>query len=432
MEIEIEVISNETIKPFSPTPESLRMYPLSFLDQLSPPVFMPLVYFYAKDSKISNAERSMALKSSLSQVLATFYPMSGRVKDELHVFCNNQGVPFTEAKANCKLSEVIKSPVPRELNKFHAYELCDARDIAMAVQVTFFRCDGMAVGLLINHRIADALSFFMFANAWAAAARNEYDDMPRPIFKSAAIFPARHNVAMYKRGATGMMQEELVCKIFTFPASKISILRDRYDRYADTTDDVFTKRRPTRVEALSAFLWSRFIAAKELKPDPNKIFTVLHAVNLRTRVDPPLSEYYFGNICCFTIAIVPYMEGSDSDQAGCRLVQQVRESIRGVNGDYIEKLREGEHLNFLKKRAMQAYKNELVTLNFTSLCRFPLYEADFGWGKPVLVGSASLTYKNIVTFLDTPSGDEIEAWICMTKEDMEKFEEDLELKNFLC
>lgn len=204
----------------------------------------------------------------------------------------------------------------------------------------------------------------------------------------------------------------------------------RYDRYADTTDDVFTKRLPTRVEALSAFLWSRFIAAKELKSDPNKIFTVLHAVNLRTRVDPPLSEYYFGNICCFTVSTVPYMEGSDSDQAGCRLVQQVRESIRGVNGDYIAKLREGEHLNFLKKRAMQAYKNELVTLNFTSLCRFPLYETNFGWGKPVLVGSASLTYKNIVTFLDTPSGDGIEAWICMTKEDMEKFEEDLELKIF--
>ncbi|KZV55118.1 HXXXD-type acyl-transferase family protein [Dorcoceras hygrometricum] len=403
------------------------MYPLSFLDQLTPAVFMPLIYFYAKDSEISNAERSVALKSSLSQVLTTFYPLSGRVKDDLHVFCNDQGVPFLEARANCKLSEVIKSPVPKELNKFHAYELSDTRDIAMAVQVTFFRCDGMAVGLLINHRIADALSFFMFANAWTATARNEYGDMKLPIFESAAIFPARHDVAMYRRGGTGMMQEELVSKIFTFPASKISILRDRYTY---SSGDVLAKRRPTRVEAVSAFLWSRFVAAKDLKPDPNKIFTVLHAVNLRTRMNPPLSEYYFGNICCFTIA-TPNMEVSESDQASRLLVQQVRESIGRVNGDYIAKLREGEHLKFLKKRAALAYQNELVTLNFTSLCRFPLYEADFGWGKPVFVGSACLTYKNIVTFLDTPSGDGIEAWICMTKEDMEMLEQDLELKDLL-
>ncbi|KAL0327329.1 UNVERIFIED_CONTAM: (13S,14R)-1,13-dihydroxy-N-methylcanadine 13-O-acetyltransferase AT1 [Sesamum angustifolium] len=79
----------------------------------------------------------------------------------------------------------------------------------------------------------------------------------------------------------------------------------------------------------------------------------------------------------------------------------------------------------------KANKGELVTFNFTSLCRFPLYEADFGWGKPVWVGSAGLVYKNLVTFIDRAGGNGIEAWINLRKEDMEKFEADIELQEFL-
>lgn len=115
---------------------------------------------------------------------------------------------------------------------------------------------------------------------------------------------------------------------------------------------------------------------------------VLHAVNLRTRLDPPLSEHYFGNISRLAIAITSV---EDREKEGYGVLNKVREAIQGVNGDYLATLREGdEHLKFMKERAAQTNKGGLVTFNFTSLCRFPLYEADFGWGRPVWVGSASL------------------------------------------
>jgi hypothetical protein len=56
--------------------------------------------------------------------------------------------------------------------------------------------------------------------------------------------------------------------------------------------------------------------------------------------------------------------------------------------DNMERLRKGE---------------EVFSLAFTSLCRFPVYEADFGWGKPVWVASARLLYKNLVGFFDRKS-----------------------------
>ncbi|KAL0297063.1 UNVERIFIED_CONTAM: (13S,14R)-1,13-dihydroxy-N-methylcanadine 13-O-acetyltransferase AT1 [Sesamum radiatum] len=77
-------------------------------------------------------------------------------------------------------------------------------------------------------------------------------------------------------------------------------------------------------------------------------------------------------------------------------------------------------------------KGKLVTFTFTSLCWFPLYEADFGWGKPVWVEMlAGMLYKNLVFFTDTATGGWIEARINLRKEDMEKFEADLELQEFL-
>ncbi|KAL3636438.1 hypothetical protein CASFOL_020985 [Castilleja foliolosa] len=412
MEFEIKITSQENIKPSSPTPKPLQNYKLSFLDQIAPPIFMPLIYFYHTPNHELNPISN--LKQSLSKALSTFYPLAGRQLDNSSFDCNDQGVPFFETEANCDLSEVIHNPNPKNMNKLIPYELDDVQTLGMAVQITFFKCGGLSIGLLISHKIADALSFFSLANTWAAIALGGGSLPPPPIFESAAIFPPR-DLAGFTR-STGTGKDELVCKIFTFPAGKISELKQKF-QLGGFSDG----RAPTRVEALSAFIWTRFISVTETEPSPNKLYTVLHTVNLRTRLDPKLTEYHFGNICRAAIAMP--VVGDD----GPELMKKVREAILGVKGD-----EEGDtYLDFIKDRMVRFMKGELVTFNFTSLCRFPLYEADFGWGKPVWVGSAGLTYKNLVTFVDTANGDGIEAWVNLRKQDMEKFEADLELQNFL-
>ncbi|KAL0447211.1 UNVERIFIED_CONTAM: Stemmadenine O-acetyltransferase [Sesamum latifolium] len=424
MEIEIEVISQETIRPSSPTPESLRKYQLSFLDQIAPPIFTPFVYFYEADAKFSNPGKSNHLKKSLSQVLSRFYPLAGRLVDDLYVDCNDEGAPYVEAVANYSLSQVITNPVPKIMDKLLPYKVEDLQNLGMAVQVTYFQCGGTAVGLVTSHKIGDASSCFLVANTWAAVARNgNYDDVPAPKFEAAKIFPPQDIVVGFKP-STGIVKEELATKILTFPASKISTLQERYSDGATE----FPQKRPSRVEALSAFIWTRFISATQMKADPNNIYTVHYTVNLRPRLDPPLSEYYFGNTSWLAIA----MPNVGTDGAS-ELLWKVREAIRALNGEYVAQLRQGDkHLNFITERMGQGNKGELVTFTFTSLCWFPLYEADFGWGKPVWVETlAGMWYKNLVFFTDTATGDGIEARINLRKEDMEKFEADLELQEFL-
>jgi hypothetical protein len=57
--MEIELLSRETIKPSSPTPSHLRIYPLSFIDNIFFRLYVPVIFFYNpnegshRNSKIS-------------------------------------------------------------------------------------------------------------------------------------------------------------------------------------------------------------------------------------------------------------------------------------------------------------------------------------------------------------------------------------------
>ena len=83
-------------------------------------------------------------------------------------------------------------------------------------------------------------------------------------------------------------------------------------------------------------------------------------------------------------------------------------------------------MDFLKETGGKFLK-DVVPFIFSSLYKFPIYEMDFGSGNPMWIGRVSLPFKNVVVFIDTKSGDRIEAWVNLKDEDMAKFESDIEL-----
>lgn len=411
----------ETVKPSSPTPDHFRRYHLSFLDQISPPIFVPLIFFYEKPDKDKDAI-SNHLKKSLSDTLTRFYPLAGRIKENLFIDCNDGGIPYVQAKVNCELSKIMEKPNPVQHNKLLPLKIDEVNDLLLAVQVNLFDCGGIAVAICISHKVGDGLSYFIFANSWAATARGDaYIKSPR--FDSAELFPPK-NISGFAP-TTGITKEEVVTKRFVFSSSVIAELRDKYSNKANAENPT----RPTRVEALSAFIWTRFMESTQSNADlQKKLYTILHAVNLRTRTDPPLPEYSFGNIYRVAIA-APRLE---KGQECYKLINQMRDAIRNVNVDYVKQLAESdEHLSFIKEAAAKFNQGIWISLSFTSFCRFPVYEVDFGWGKPIRFGSARLTFNHLVTLFDTRTGDGIEAWINLKPEDMAKFEADKELLSYV-
>ncbi|KAL4279419.1 hypothetical protein GQ457_03G008750 [Hibiscus cannabinus] len=257
---------------------------------------------------------------------------------------------------------------------------------------TLFDCGGIGVGLCISHKIGDALSYFTFLNTWAAVARGDKKKIVLPEFVSAKIFPPL-NVSVPEP-----------------PSGPTKEIREKYAAENGI--------RPSRIEALSAFIWSRFIASTKEKPSPN---VILHTVNLRTRFDPALPAQCFGNMFHLT-RTVPSVDKEKDD--GCNnLVSQIETPLE-KSTENVRKLQAGDDLSEGAENNIS--KGESIPFIFTSLCRFPLYEADFGWGKPVWVSSANLSTRNLVVFMDTANGDGVEAWIHLKEGDMAEFASDEE------
>ncbi|KAE8023615.1 hypothetical protein FH972_009290 [Carpinus fangiana] len=369
MKVDVQLISSDTIKPSSSTPDNLRHHTLSFIDQIAPSIFMPLLLFYPTDigvAHLSNEERQTRIKESLAEALTRFYLLAGRIKDNFLVDCNDEGVHYVEAKATCKLAEFLEDLNPAEHNKFLPYE----QD---------------AVNELAFNRPTHDLRL-----RWDAIARGS-SNVATPLFESATIFPPV-TVPSFIVPCGNSEKEKIAIKRFVFEGSTIAAPRDKYR----TDDTNIEYPRPTRVEALSAFIYDHFLAATQ--PDPNKLYSLSHVANLRNEC----------KLVVFHHILTP-----------------LRDAMKEVDVDYVKSFQESGGLtNFLVENLERFKKGEVTPLTFTSLCRFPIYEADFGWGKPLWVASARLQYKNLLGFFDTKSGSGIEAWINLDEEDMAKFEAD--------
>lgn len=164
VKIEVEVVSTSIIKPSSPTPSHLRFHELSFLDQLCGHVYNPSVLFYPPEEheKLNVVEISNKLKQSLSDVLSRYYPLAGRLRNKDSVDCNDEGIPYLEARVNCTISDFVENPILHELPKFVPFELDGQVDLLLGVQLNIFECGGIAIGSCVSHKICDGLSTLMF------------------------------------------------------------------------------------------------------------------------------------------------------------------------------------------------------------------------------------------------------------------------------
>ena len=374
----VQVISQEFIKPSTPTPNHPRRYQLSFLDQLAPPCFLPMVFFFLKQPNVTRETLLQRIKKSLSETLTLFYPLAGRIvdnDDKLYISCNDAGAYFVEAEFKSSNSQdILESPNPNDMNKFLAVEIADDRvkELPVGIQVTFFDCGGISIGLCINHKVADGLSYFMFLQSWSALSRGESSTTimkTAPLFGAAKLFPPR-NLSGFTASTVMKDNDTIVTKRFVFDSETITKLRTKYE---DKTS-VEHRRRPTRFEALSAFLWRRLVVSTKPKGKADsRNCTMLQAVNLRTRMNPPIEANYFGNITRFAISSPSF----EAQNGSYDIVSKARESLKQISPEFVKKLQassDEEHLSYLKKRLEKYRKGEVFNFSFTSLCGVPIYE----------------------------------------------------------
>jgi shikimate O-hydroxycinnamoyltransferase len=153
------------------------------------------------------------------------------------------------------------------------------------------------------------------------------------------------------------------------------------------------------------------------------------AVDLRKRMIPPLSEKCVGNLVWFLFVMNPELHD---------LVFKIRKGLCEFREVYPKKFGGKEKdLSFIFECLKQVttsfsesnYDDQSLIL-YASWCKFPMYEADFGWGKPIWVTTSTCPVKNAIVLMDTRDGDGIEAIVNMKENDMIMFEHNVELLQY--
>ncbi|XP_050230871.1 stemmadenine O-acetyltransferase-like [Mercurialis annua] len=441
--MEVERISEDFIKPSSPTPLHLKTFKICLLDQFMTPAYVPMIFFYPNNDLASNdlnlmiTKRSLLLKKSLSESLTQFYPLAGKLKDDISIDCNDEGAYYVNARVhNITLYDYLEHP---HLTSMH--KLLPIREILFTqsppgshvamVQETTFACGGVAVGVSVSHMLMDGISASRFVKHWAAAATATAGYLPN-FDASVSMFPQFHP---FPKQANYNSLMAPICRIgklgtrrFVFDESSLLALK------AESRVE-----NATRVEAVSALLMKCIMSVfKTCRSGIEKPGLSVHPVNLRRRATPPLSDGLIGNLIWSAAALV---KPEETDLA--TLIWGLREAIKKLDSELVKKIQGDE--GFFKLYEKVKEMGNLIGRNgggvdgvlFSSWCNFGLYDINFGWGKPIwtsFVGSSGgnneIPFLNTVVLMDGTTKKGMEAWVFLSEDELDLLDKDEHLLSF--
>ncbi|KAI5062214.1 hypothetical protein GOP47_0022753 [Adiantum capillus-veneris] len=218
--------------------------------------------------------------------------------------CNDAGVPFIEAYIDMPFSTLEKDDFEHRPFFKHFAPHGDVTkwnspdDPLLSVQVTrFLNDEGFVLGFGNSHIVADGASLWHFMKSWGECARGLPLSM-HPVHMREALSPEKlilpppcreeDNVNPWC-SPSELAGCELVQRDFHFTSEMVKKLKDMA-----TTSCPATDHAPfSSLQALGAHMWKHVIAATDTDKSRDCILYLLS--NMRSKLEPPLPEAYFGN-----------------------------------------------------------------------------------------------------------------------------------------
>ncbi|KAJ9705769.1 hypothetical protein PVL29_003732 [Vitis rotundifolia] len=338
--MEVQILSRKLLKPSSPTPLHLWRLRLS-----------PLIDLHLKHNRnrAENHERHEHLEKSLSEILNHFYPTGRHIKDDESVDCNDQGVEYLDAKVDIQLNQLLsrRRDSIEQMNSL--------------IQLPY---GGLVISICICHAIADGFTMVKFIT-----------ELLLPCFNLASLFSTKV-LPMLKPPPPPRVFEldKVVTRQFVFDGAEISTLKAKSN---PRSCDVGVKPKPSRVEVVTTVIWKALIRVSEAKYGRLRTSLVVHSMNLRAKI-----VFIVPHNCCGDLyrLVAVRFTGDMSKMELPDLVVLLSDAI-SVNALCCEDVFPTVVKSF--NNVNEESKKKYVDVHmFTSWCRFPTYEADFGWEKP--------------------------------------------------
>ncbi|KAL0428647.1 UNVERIFIED_CONTAM: Omega-hydroxypalmitate O-feruloyl transferase [Sesamum latifolium] len=282
---------------------------LSSIDQSLIDCNVQILHFFSPNPHFPPQTTVAAmLKLAIQKVLVPYDFMAGRLKwnhhtARLELHCNSAGSGFVVASSAFSLDELgdLDCPNPgfRQL-AVQTLDYLDDQDQPLCVfQLTSFKCGGFAIGISVNHVLLDGSAAGMFLQNLASQA---FQDKPL------AVIPCndRHLLAARSPPLVSFphpeflnpqlpvlgppvygSKQELEIKVFKISSSDINFLKAKAAKQAAA--DNATGLKITGFNVMAALIWwCRALSLCDVEGDKDRIFTLCYAVDLRSRLNPPL------------------------------------------------------------------------------------------------------------------------------------------------
>ncbi|XP_047954446.1 BAHD acyltransferase DCR-like [Salvia hispanica] len=342
------------------------------------------------------------LKRALSTTLSQFPPLAGRLATDsqgyVYITCNDAGAEFSHAYAgDLHVRNLIGfRDVPEDFKQFFPFDLMVSYDghfrPILAVRVTEL-ADGVFIGCVVNHAVVDGTSFWNFFNRFADLSRGMRRISRATDFSRASILISPVVLRLPEGGpsVTFSTDSPVRERIFRFKRESIQALKSVVNARSSVEISSF--------QSLCALLWRGVTRARKLPRE--KMTTFRMAVNCRHRLEPRLEPLYFGNAIQSipTQATAKEVLGKDLRWCAKQLNTSVLAHDNATVRRYVERWERDPRVFPLGN-----FDGAMITMG--SSPRFPMYENDFGWGRPVAVRSGRANkFDGKISAFPGPNGD---------------------------
>ncbi len=421
------------------------------------------------------------LKCGLSKALTHFPALAGRLTTDeygyVYITCNDAGADFIHANADSIYIHDILAPihVPNFVMDFFAFDRTVSYDghfkPILAVQVTEL-ADGVFIGCSVNHAVTDGTSYWNFFNTFAEMCRGVKMISRSPCFDRDSVLispavlkvpeggpkvtfdvhaPLRERIFSFSRESIlklkartnnrklngysngGINAIEIMGKAIHDPIKtvdeKMTAIIENWLRNAVSKTETEVQRQTAEIssfQSLCALLWCAVTRARNFPA--SKMTTFRMAVNTRHRLEPKLSPCYFGN----AIQSIPtYASAGDvlsHDLRWC--AEQLNKNVLSHDDVMVRSYVENWERD---PRCFPLGNFDGAMLTMGSSPRFPMYDNDFGWGKPVAVrsGRANKFDGKISAFPGREGGGSVDLEVVLAPETMAGLESDPEFMKYV-
>ncbi|XP_073125775.1 shikimate O-hydroxycinnamoyltransferase-like [Henckelia pumila] len=427
--MKIDVKNSTLVAPAAATP-NLSLW-ISIVDVVAASDHLASVYFYRRTAAEDFFDATV-LKEALGRALVAFYPLAGRLNRDEHgrieIDCNAEGVLFVEAECDGVVDDFGDFAPTSELRR-----LIPAVDYSQGIssyplsvlQVTYFKCGGVCLGVGMQHNVVDGVSGLHFINTWSDIARGL--DITLPPFFDRTLLRARDppQPKFEHIEYQPLPSMKLASKLDESPEIAVSIFKLTRDQLISFKSKSKEEGNGTIItyssyEMLAGHIWRCTCKARGLPQD--QVTRLLIATDGRSRLRPTLPPGYFGNVIfqATPTAVCGDLESKPVSYSASK----IHDAIARMDDEYLRSAIDYAELQpDVKAIARGPTTFDCPNLGIISWSRLPVHDADFGWGRPVYMGPGGMRIEGLSYILPSPTNDgSLSVVISLRAEHMKVFE----------